>query len=59
MKLDYFASRELVPDYSILDPRFVLKLPREATAYTGLDALDQAIEAYVNQWRNDFSDGLH
>jgi len=58
MKLDYFASRELVPDYSILDPRFLLKLPREATAYTGLDALDQAIEAYVNQWRNDFSDGL-
>ena len=58
MKLDYFASRELVPDYSILDPRFVLKLPREATAYTGLDALDQAIEAYVNQWRNDFTDGL-
>lgn len=58
MKLDYFASRELVPDYSILDPRFLLKLPRQATAYTGLDALDQAIEAYVNQWRNDFSDGL-
>jgi len=58
MKLDYFASRELVPDYSILDPRFVLKLPREATAYTGLDALDQAIEAYVSQWRNDFADGL-
>jgi alcohol dehydrogenase class IV len=58
MKLDYFASRELVPDYSILDPRFVLKLPKEATAYTGLDAIDQAIEAYVNQWRNDFADGL-
>jgi len=58
MKLDYFTSRELVPDYSILDPRFVLKLPREATAYTGLDALDQGIEAYVSQWRNDFADGL-
>jgi alcohol dehydrogenase class IV len=58
MKLDYFTSRELVPDYSILDPRFVLKLPKQATAYTGLDALDQAIEAYVNQWRNDFADGL-
>ena len=58
MKLDYFTSRELVPDYSILDPRLVLKLPKEATAYTGLDALDQAIEAYVNQWRNDFSDAL-
>jgi alcohol dehydrogenase class IV len=58
MKLDYFSSRELVPDYSILDPRLVLKLPREATAYTGLDALDQGIEAYVSQWRNDFADGL-
>jgi len=58
MKLDYFASRELVPDFSILDPRFVLKLPKEATAYSGMDAIVQGIEAYVNQWRNDFSDGL-
>jgi alcohol dehydrogenase class IV len=58
MKLDYFASRELVPDFSILDPRFVLKLPKQATAYTGMDAIVQGIEAYVNQWRNDFSDGL-
>jgi alcohol dehydrogenase class IV len=58
MKLDYFASRELVPDFSILNPKFLLKLPKEATAYTGLDAIDQAIEAYVSQWRNDFSDGL-
>ena len=58
MKLDYFASRELVPDLSILDPRFVLKLPKEATAYTGMDAIAHGIEAYVNQWRNDFSDGL-
>jgi alcohol dehydrogenase class IV len=58
MKLDYFASRELVPDYSILNPGFLLKLPKQTTAYTGLDAIDQAIEAYVNQWRNDFADGL-
>jgi alcohol dehydrogenase class IV len=58
MKLDYFASRELVPDLSILDPRFVLKLPREATAQIGLDALVHGIEPYVNQWRNDFSDAL-
>jgi alcohol dehydrogenase class IV len=58
MKLDYFASRELVPDLSILDPRFVLKLPREATAHIGLDALVHGIEPYVNQWRNDFSDAL-
>jgi alcohol dehydrogenase class IV len=58
MKLDYFSSRELVPDYSILNPTFLLKLPKQTTAHTGLDAIDQAIEAYVNQWRNDFSDAL-
>jgi len=58
IKVDYIASRELTPDFSILDPRFILKLPREATAYTGLDAITQGIEAYVNQWQNDFSDGL-
>lgn len=57
-KVDYIASRELVPDFSVLDPRFVVRLPREGTAHTGLDALTQGIEAYVNQWRNDFSDGL-
>jgi len=58
VKIDYIASRELTPDYSILDPRFVVKLPKQATAYTGLDALTQGIEAYVNQWRNDFSDAV-
>ena len=58
IKIDYIASRELTPDYSILDPRFVAKLPREATAHTGLDALTQGIEAYVNQWRNDFADAV-
>ncbi len=57
-KVDYIASRELTPDFSILDPRLLLKLPRETTAQTGLDALTQGIEAYVSQWRNDFSDGL-
>jgi alcohol dehydrogenase class IV len=58
VKIDYIASRELTPDFSILDPRFIMKLPREATAFTGLDALTQGIEAYVNQWRNDFADGV-
>jgi len=58
VKVDYIASRELTPDFSILDPRFIVNLPSQATAYTGLDALTQGIEAYVNQWRNDFTDGL-
>ncbi|TFH00450.1 MAG: iron-containing alcohol dehydrogenase, partial [Candidatus Thorarchaeota archaeon] len=48
---------ELTPDMAILDPEFVLGLPKELTAYTGIDALTHAIEGYVSVWKNDFSDG--
>lgn len=58
LKLDYITSRELVPDVSILDPRFCMKMPRNLTAQTGLDALTHGIEAYVTTWRTDFSDAL-
>ena len=58
VKLDYITSRELVPDVSILDPRFCTKMPKAMVAQTGLDALTQGIEAYVTTWRTDFSDAL-
>jgi alcohol dehydrogenase class IV len=58
LKLDYITSRELVPDVSILDPRFCMKMPKNLTAQTGLDALTHGIEAYVTTWRTDFSDAL-
>ena len=58
VKLDYITSRELVPDVSILDPRFCVKMPRAMVAQTGLDALTQGIESYVTTWRTDFSDAL-
>jgi alcohol dehydrogenase class IV len=58
VKLDYITSRELVPDVSILDPRFCAKMPKVMVAQTGLDALTQGIEAYVTTWRTDFSDAL-
>jgi alcohol dehydrogenase class IV len=58
VKLDYITSRELVPDVSILDPRFCAKMPKAMIAQTGLDALTQGIEAYVTTWRTDFSDAL-
>ncbi len=48
---------ELTPDMAILDPEFVVGLPKELTAYTGMDALTHAIEGYVSVWKNDFSDG--
>lgn len=48
---------ELTPDMAILDPEFVVGLPKELTAYTGMDALTHSIEGYVSVWKNDFSDG--
>jgi alcohol dehydrogenase class IV len=58
LKIDYITSRELVPDVSIVDPRFCMKMPKAVVAQTGLDALTQGIEAYVTTWRTDFSDAL-
>ena len=47
----------LTPDIAILDPEFVVGLPKEMTAYTGMDALTHAVEGYISVWKNDFSDG--
>ena len=52
------GSEEIIPDISIIDPFLPSKMPPWLTADTGLDLLTHAIEAYVSQWRNDFSDAL-
>ena len=52
------ASRELTPDIAIVDPSFVIGLPPQITADTGMDALTHAIEGYTSSYHNDFCDGL-
>jgi alcohol dehydrogenase class IV len=52
------ASRELTPDIAIVDPSFVMGLPPQITADTGMDALTHAIEGYTSSYHNDFCDGL-
>lgn len=52
------ASPEIIPDYAILDPAMVQKLPPEVTRNTATDALTHAIEAYVSSWKNPYSDAL-
>ncbi|MFX1367997.1 MAG: iron-containing alcohol dehydrogenase [Promethearchaeota archaeon] len=49
-------NAELVTDLAILDPQFVKDLPKTLTAWTGMDALTHAVEAYISTWKNDFSD---
>ncbi|MDO6448660.1 iron-containing alcohol dehydrogenase [Oceanobacillus profundus] len=42
------GHKDLVPDVAILDPLLTKSLPSQFTAYTGLDALAHAMEAYVS-----------
>ncbi len=36
----------IIPEYAIVDPQFTMNLPAHITAFTGMDALSQAIESY-------------
>ena len=52
------ADYELTPDVAIIDPQFVMSLPKSATADTGLDVLTHALESYVSVLASDYTDGL-
>lgn len=43
------VSENVVPDVAIEDPELTVSLPKSHTAFTGIDALTHAIEAYVSE----------
>ncbi len=52
------ADFEITPDVAIVDPELVEALPVHQVAYTGMDALTHAIEAYVSTLNCAFTDPL-
>jgi alcohol dehydrogenase class IV len=52
------ASRELVPDWALLDPSLPRTMPRDAIADSAADLLAHALEAVASEWSNPFSDAL-
>ena len=52
------ADFNITPDVAIVDPDLVVGLPPKQVAYTGMDALTHAIEAYVSTLNGPFTDPL-
>ncbi len=53
------SSKVLLPDIAVLDAALTLRLPKSATAMTGIDAMVHAIEAYTSKIKkNPISDML-
>lgn len=53
------VSQPLVADWAVLDATLTLRLPREVTAATGIDAMVHAIEAFTSaRLKNPLSDAL-
>lgn len=48
----------ILPDYAIEDPDLLASLPPQVAAATAMDALVQAVEAYVSLAANDFSETM-
>lgn len=49
------ADYELTPQVAIIDPEFVMTVPKRTVAFSGLDALSHALESYVSVMASEFT----
>lgn len=52
------ASRELFPDFAVIDPTFAMGMPPKLTVGTGMDALTHAMDCVMSPAANDMTDAL-
>jgi len=50
------ADYSLNPDVAIVDPQFVMSMPKNLTADTGIDCLTHALEAAVSSYASSYTD---
>ena len=50
------ADYSLTPDVAIVDPQFVMSMPKGLTADTGIDCLTHALEAAVSTYASSYTD---
>ena len=53
-----FRHNKLVPIAAIIDPNLAVTMPKQVTAYSGMDAITQLIESYISKKSNPFTDAL-
>ncbi|PVZ70228.1 bifunctional acetaldehyde-CoA/alcohol dehydrogenase [Pelagibaculum spongiae] len=51
------ADYQLTPNMAIIDANFVMDMPKSLTAFSGIDAVTHALEAYVSVLANEYCDG--
>ena len=52
------ADYELMPDMAIIDADCHMTAPKGLTAFSGIDAVTHALEAYASMMATDYTDGL-
>ncbi|MDR0199509.1 MAG: bifunctional acetaldehyde-CoA/alcohol dehydrogenase [Streptococcaceae bacterium] len=49
------ADYQLTPQVAIVDPEFVMTVPKRTVSWSGIDALSHAIESYVSVMASDYT----